>query len=148
MLNDGANGTVEASRLTSTESIKVLGFYAASADSTGTAIRGISEYNAKNFVFLYDNTAGTGRPLYGTQVETSEVDFLAVGSYAAFYTSDVANVDGAWGGIIPNVNAAGVKRIEERSLTTGAIVSNNTSDNGVWGTTDTKILQVDSTMFW
>jgi len=36
------------------------------------------------------------------------------------------------------VNAAGVKRIEERSLTTGAIVSNNTSDNGVWGTTDTK----------
>lgn len=138
MLNDGANGTVEATRLTSTESIKVLGFYAASADSTGTAIRGISEYNAKNFVFLYDNTAGTGRPLYGTQVETSEVDFLAVGSYAAFYTSDVANVDGAWGGIIPNVNAAGVKRIEERSLTTGAIVSNNTSDNGVWGTTDTK----------
>lgn len=138
MLNDGAGGTLEATRLTSSESVKVLGFYTVSADSTGTAIRGVSNYTAKNFVFLYDNTAGTGRPLYGTQVEGSGVDFLAAGSYATFYTDNVSGVSGTWGGIVPNSNASGVQRLEERSLTTGAIVGNNTATNGVWGTTDTK----------
>jgi len=137
MLNDGAGGTAEATRLTITESVKSLGFYTSAADSTGTAIRGISNFTPKNFVFIYDNTAGTGRPLYGTQVETTGVSFIA-GTYAEFYANDVAGTDGAWGGIVPNINTEGVKRVEERSLTTGAIVSNYTDDDGVWGTVDTK----------
>ena len=137
MLNDGAGGTAEATRLTIAESVKSLGFYTSAADSTGTAIRGISNFTPKNFVFIYDNTAGTGRPLFGTQVETSGVSFIA-GTYAEFYANDVAGTDGAWGGIVPNINTEGVKRVEERSLTTGAIVSNYTDDDGVWGTVDTK----------
>lgn len=137
MLNDGAGGTAEATRLTITESVKSLGFYTSAADSTGTAIRGISNFTPKNFVFIYDNTAGTGRPLYGTQVETTGVSFIA-GTYAEFYANDVAGTDGAWGGIVPNINTEGVKRVEERSLTNGAIVSNYTDDDGVWGTVDTK----------
>lgn len=138
ILNDGAGGTIEALRLTSTETVKVLGFYTTSADSTGTAIRGISNSAAKNFIFLYDNTDGTGRPLYGTQVETSGVDFAAATSYAAFYTENVAGNNGAWGGIVPNINANGVKRVEERNILNGNVVTNNTSADGVWGTTDTK----------
>jgi hypothetical protein len=138
VLNDGAGGTTELTRLTSTESVKVLGFNTMSADTTGTAIRGISENTPKNFVFLYDNTAGTGRPLYGTQVETSGIDFVGVGTYAAFYSENVAGTNGAWGGIVPNINANGVRRVEERSLLTGAIVSDKTAANGVWGTVDTK----------
>ncbi|MBK6964880.1 MAG: T9SS type A sorting domain-containing protein [Bacteroidales bacterium] len=138
VLNDGAAGTIETTRLTSAESVKVLGFYTNSSDTTGTAVRGISNYSAKNFVFLYDNTQGSGRPLYGTQVETSGVDFAGSGSYAAFYTESVAGTNSAWGGIVPNINANGVKRVEERSLSNGAVVASHTSANGVWGTTDTK----------
>ncbi len=137
MLNDGAGGTAETTRLTIAESVKSLGFYTSAADTAGTAIRGISNFTPKNFVFIYDNTAGTGRPLYGTQLETTGVSFVA-GTYAEFYANDVAGTDGAWGGIVPNINAQGVKRVEERSLTTGAIVSNYTDDDGVWGTVDTK----------
>ncbi|MHC1777843.1 MAG: T9SS type A sorting domain-containing protein [Lentimicrobium sp.] len=138
LLNDGADGTIETTRLTSAESVKVLGFYTNSSDTTGTAIRGISNYSPKNFVFLYDNTQGSGRPLYGTQVETSGVDFAGSGSYASFYTESVAGTNKAWGGIVPNINANGVKRVEERSLSNGAVVASHTSANGVWGTTDTK----------
>lgn len=138
VLNDGAGGTTEVTRLTSSESLKVLGFYTNSADTTGTAIRGISEYTPKNFVFLYDNTAGTGRPLYGTQVETSGVDFVGATSYATFYSEIVSGTNGAWGGIVPNINANGIQRVEERSFLNGAIVSNKTAANGVWGTIDTK----------
>lgn len=138
VLNDGAGGNLETTRLTSTESVKVLGFYTNSADSTGTAIRGISNYAPKNFVLLYDNTQGTGRPLCATQIEACGVDFAGAGSYAAFYGENVSGTAGAFGGIVPNMNANGVQRVEERSITTGAIVSNNTSANGVWGTTNTK----------
>lgn len=138
MLNDGAGGNTEVTRLTSAESVKVLGFYQTVADSTGTAIRGISNYLPKNFVFLYDNTQGTGRPLFGTQIESSGVDFVGSGSYAAFYTENVAGIEHAWGGIVPNTNANGVKRVEERSLITGDILSSNISANGIWGTVDTK----------
>jgi len=137
MLNDGAGGTAEATRLTSAESVKVLGFYTTAADSTGTAIRGVSNFTAKNFALLYDNTTGAGRPLYATQIEASGVEFLA-GTYAEFYATNVAGAEGAWGGIVPNINANGVKRVEERSLTTGAVVSNHTSENGVWKDVDTK----------
>lgn len=138
MLNDGAGGTTEVTRLTSAESVRVLGFYTNTADSTGTAIRGISNYMPKNFVFIYDNTQGTGRPLYGTQIEGSDIDFAGTASYAAFYNENVAGTSGAWGGIVPNNNANGVKRVEERSMTTGEILSSNTSANGIWGTVDTK----------
>lgn len=138
MLNDGAGGTVETTRLTSADSFRVLGFYATSADSTGTAIRGISNYGAKNFVLLYNNESGTGRPLYATQVEACGVDFTGTNSYAAFYTENVEGNEGMWGGIVPNINAAGVMRIEERSLTSGSIVASNTSANGVWNATDTR----------
>ena len=138
MLNDGAGGTTEVTRLTSSESFKVLGFYTNASDTTGTAIRGISNYMPKNFVFIYNNAEGTGRPLYGTQIEGSGIDFAATASYAAFYNENVAGTAGAWGGIVPNNNANGVKRVEERSLTTGEILSSKTSANGIWGTVDTK----------
>jgi len=138
MLNDGAGGTTEATRLTTTESFKVLGFYTNSADTSGTAIRGVSNFDPKNFIFLYDNAAGTGRPLAGTLIETTGVDFASVGSYAQFYTDNVFGSNGAWGTIVPNVNAAGVQRIEVRSLTTGSIIGSATRDNGVWEGTDTR----------
>ncbi|NCZ96906.1 hypothetical protein EBZ02_07105 [bacterium] len=67
ILNDGNNGTTAATYLTTTSyvTVKAIGTTAASA----TAIRGTSSADAKNFVLLYDNTSGTGRPIAGTVVE-------------------------------------------------------------------------------
>lgn len=140
ILNDGNNGNVETTWLTTEESTRIIGFNTLTnaADSTGTAIRGISDFTAGNFVFLYDNAAGTGRPVYGTHIEDSNIDFEGAGTYAPFYVTDVAGMNGRWGGIIPNNNPNGIMRIEERSRTNGNIVNNHTSNNGVWGNVDTR----------
>lgn len=138
LLNDGNNGTLEETFLTTDESVKVIAFSSAVADTAGTAIRGISDFTAKNFVFLYDNTEGTGRPLFGTQVEATGIDFAVSNSYAPFYTTNVATMGGAWGGIVPNINANGVMRIEERDRTDCSVLSSPVSVNGVWSGTDTR----------
>ncbi len=136
-LNDGAGGTTVVSRLTTTSSIKVINFGTAADPNQGTAIRAVSNAQAKNFAFLYDNTAGTGRPLYGTSIEITGADFSA-NSWAAFYRNNVAGENGAWGGIIPNVNANGVKRLEERKLTDGTVASTQTRNDGVWNGQNTQ----------
>lgn len=138
ILNDGNNGTQPVTYLTTEESAKVIAFSTSTADTSGTAVRGISDFAAKNFVFLYDNSEGTGRPLYATQIESTGIDFAGATTYAPFYSTDVAGVEGKWGGIVPNNNASGVMRIEERSLTDGSVVDFETSANGIWGTVDTK----------
>lgn len=137
-LNNGDGTGTVAHYLTLTESVKVLQFGTEVSDTHGTGLRAVTEFSAKNFAFLYNNTAGTGRPLAGTSVETTGIDFTAVGTYAQFYTTFVEGNDGNFGTIVPNVNAAGVQRLEERSLTTGQVVSSLTAADGVWGATDTK----------
>ncbi len=153
LLNDGANGGTEATYLTTEETVKVLGFGTAVSDTAGTAIRGVSDFAEKSFVFLYSNTTGAGRPLYGTMVETTGVDFAAAGNYAPFYLTDVAGQAGAWGGIVPNINPNGVMRVEDRSLT-GGILAQQTSASGMWGGIDTRnptggvegVLVIDTTV--
>jgi hypothetical protein len=137
-LNDGANGSVVDTRLTTIASANVINFGVTATSTEGTGIRCISGSVPKNFVFLYDNTAGNGRPLYGTSIETTGVDYAAANSYAAFYSTIVQGVNGSWGGIVPNLNAGGIRLIEEIGLITGEVVSSNTSADGVWGTTDTR----------
>ena len=137
-LNDGAGGTATAFTLTTTEPVKILQFSTGATAMDGTAIRGASLASPKNFAFLYDNTTGTGRPLYGTSIETTGIDFTAITSYSAFYRDFVSGKDGSWGGIVPNMNANGVQRIEERSLTDGSVVNTDLSADGVWGSTDTR----------
>ncbi|HLN52439.1 MAG TPA: T9SS type A sorting domain-containing protein [Lentimicrobium sp.] len=136
ILNDGNDGTTPSFYLTTTESSTVLSFSTGTTANDGTGIRALSMAGAGNFAFLYDNEDGTGRPLFGTSIETTGIDFTSL-SYAAFFKDFVAGVDGAWGGIVPNINPNGVRRIEERSLTDGAIVSTITSTDGMWGTTNT-----------
>lgn len=137
VLNDGNEGTIETTWLTTTESVKVIAFNTMMSDTTGTAIKGMGDFEPKNFVMLYDNTAGNGRPIYGTHVEVSGVEFLA-GTFAEFYANQIANISQMWGGIVPNMNANGVQRVEERDILTGNIVSVQTSENGVWKDVDTK----------
>ncbi|MBK6964878.1 MAG: T9SS type A sorting domain-containing protein [Bacteroidales bacterium] len=137
-LNDGANGSVVDTRLTTIASAGVINFGNTVVSAEGTGIRCISGSLPKNFVFLYDNTAGNGRPLYGTSIETTGINFAAANSYATFYSTVVQGVNGSWGGIVPNVNAGGIRLIEELDQATGEVVSSNTSTDGVWGTTDTR----------
>lgn len=136
-INDGAGGTTAVTFLTVNDPVKVLGFATEAGENNGTAVRAISAATPKNFAFIYSNTAGTGRPLFGTSIETTGIDFSAISNYAAFYRNDVSGVDGAWGGIIPNDNANGVRRIEERSKADGSLVNTHTSDDGMWGATNT-----------
>lgn len=120
MLNDGNNGTSVATRVTSMDSAQVINF--GTTASTGTALRGNSQATAKNFLFLYDNVAGTGSPIAGTFVESDGTANTTANNYASFYSTSVNGINGAYGTIIPNTNANGIRRIEQRDLLTCNIV--------------------------
>ena len=132
-LNNGAGGTTVVTRLTTTNSVKVINTVASAGANNGTGLRGNSGATAKNFVFVYDNETGTGRPLSGTFVESDGTANTTTNSYSSFYGTSVDGVSGAYGLIIPNTNSNGVRRIEQRDFTTGAIAGCVATDNdGVW----------------
>ena len=130
ILNDGNNGTTAATYLTTTSyvTVKAIDTTAASA----TAIRGTSSADPKNFVLLYDNTSGTGRPIAGTVIEGDGVDNSTANSFASFYATSVNEVSGAWGTLIPNTLANGVRRIENRAKADGSLVAFSTDSDGTW----------------
>jgi hypothetical protein len=136
-INDGMGGTSAAHYLTTADSVKVINFGTANDDVSGTAIRAVSSANSKNFAFIYDNTAGTGRPIYGTSIETTGIDFTQIASYPAFYQNDVSGIEGAWGGIVPNTLPDGIRRYEERRLSNGTVRNFLISENGFWNGTNT-----------
>ena len=130
-LNDGANGTVVVNRVTTTNSAKVLNLVASAGINNGTGLRGMSSATDKNFVLVYDNVNGTGRPLSASFVEND--GSANVISYASFYASFVEGISGAYGIVIPNTNANGVQRIEQRSINDGSIVGCPSTDaDGIW----------------
>ncbi|WP_159467752.1 ExeM/NucH family extracellular endonuclease [Dyadobacter sp. 3J3] len=108
-------------------SIKVLGYSATSAATNGSFLKETSSATAKNLVAIYDNIAGTGRPLFVSPVESIGVTIGSV-------TSGYLTTAGSWNAIIPNILPNGVRRIEQRSVTTGNVVGCATDDDGVWTT--------------
>ncbi len=132
-LNDGAGGTTATTYLTTQDSVRVINFYTTSADTSGTGIYGQSTAPSKDFVFLYDNVSGTGRPLASAIVENDGLNISAVTSFVQFYRDSVDNKIGYWGTIIPNVNANGIRRIERRLFNDGSIYSSVAIDaDGIW----------------
>ncbi|OGX89392.1 hypothetical protein BEN47_07035 [Hymenobacter lapidarius] len=119
LAKDSAPATVEK-RLALNQSIITLDFA-----TTGTGIQGASSATAGNAVALYDNVAGTGRPLAATVVENIGVTF---GSVVPFYSTTA----GTWNSIVPRANAAGVQRVVEYSVATGAVLNCNSDADGVW----------------
>ncbi len=132
MLNDGAGGISVALRLTTTNSVKVLNFGTTSTINECTGIYGNSYSSDKNFVLLYDNTGGTGRPISGTFIENDGTDNSTNNSYVAFYSDNVNGQSGYWGSIIPNMNSNGIKKLEYRSLADGSLIYSVTDNDGVW----------------
>lgn len=131
MLNNGSGGTSVATRLSTTSGITVLELGTTSALATG--IRSVSCGDAKNFVLLWDNTSGTGRPISGTLIEDD--GFSVPTSYASFYRTNVDGAAKAWGTLIPNTLSNGIRRIEQFSLSTGNAVGTAATDaDGTWPT--------------
>lgn len=147
-LNNGAGGTSAAHYLTVAESIKVLQFSTDSTANDGTSIRATSTMQSGNFVAMFDNITGNGRPLFATSIEVTGIDYTTINQYPAFYKNFVSGVEGAFGGIIPNLNPAGVQLLREYSNANGGIVTSETSVDGIWGLTDTRDPHygVDSTL--
>lgn len=137
-LNNGTGGNFAAHYLTVQEPVTVLKYATTISSVNGTGIYGTSGGSPKNFILLYDNESGNGRPLFASFLETTGIDFQSINYYADFYREYVSGHDGAWGGLVPNDNAAGIRLIEERSLLNGSVINNWTSADGVWGTVDTR----------
>jgi hypothetical protein len=109
-LNDGANGTEVAHILTSTDYATVLNF-GTDADAThGSAFYVRSNEPSKSMAMLF---AGVNdeRPVFTTPVETTGIDYTAISQYASFYKEEVAGKNGYFGGIVPNVNNQGIKKM-------------------------------------
>ncbi len=125
-LNNGASGTTVATTLTTTQTFTML--TPASGTNGANAIRGSSGASAEEMIFLYDNTAGTGRPLYGTWAENDGITT----NFTTWYGSIEGN-NGSWGAYIPVNLANGVRRIEKRDVATGAITGCPATDtDGIW----------------
>ena len=137
ILNDGAGGSSEIYYVTtaSTVSVRQLGTTSGSAVQA-TALYGNSFGTPSNFVLTYDNPAGTGRPLAATFLESDGSANTTANSNASFYGTNVEGKAGAYGLLIPNDNANGVQRIEQRSLSDGSLVGCAATDaDGTWAGT-------------
>jgi len=92
-----------------------------------------SQLTPKNYVLLYDNTAGTGRPVSVAAIQSLGT---AINGAEAFYASR-QNSAGAWATFIPNTLPNGIRRIEERDFRTNAVVYAATSNDGIWNGVNT-----------
>lgn len=130
-INDGNDGTTAAYKLTTSDYATVINFGTENEATMGTAIVGKTQENDKNFVFLF---AGENqRPIYGTTIEETGVDYSAVSQYASFYQNQVSGNSGFWGGIIPNVNENGIRFVGMYDNCTGeATTILESEEGGVW----------------
>ena len=104
----------------------------ASGATAGTAMYGNSNANTNSIVLLYDNIDATGRPLSGALTEITSAT-SGISNLASFFTNNsVTTTAGAWGTLIPNTNANGVRRIEQRKLNDGSVVNYVTDADGSW----------------
>jgi hypothetical protein len=115
-----ATPTVIEKRLALNQSIITLDFA-----TNGTGIQGASSATAGNAVALYDNLAGTGRPLTTTVVESIGVTLTGL---VSFYSTTA----GTWNAIVPRTNAAGVQRVVEYSVVNGNVLNCNSDTDGIW----------------
>lgn len=129
-LGDNLGRFVNRYQLSQTSSVLRLGTGANQA--TGIA-DDRSQLTEKNFILLYDNTAGTGRPLSVSVIQS--IGTLVPGAETFYATRQ--NMPSSWATFIPNTNVNGVRRIEERDYRTNAIVYSITSLDGRWNSVQT-----------
>lgn len=137
VLNNGTPGNTSSTTfLRTTSGSTIINLVNSAGANNGTGLWGVSNGAPRNFVAAYDNTTGSGRPLSISFIESDGV--AQTTNYAAFYSANVNAVAGAFGLVIPNNNANGVQRIEQRSITGGAVTGCAVTDaDGIWGTANT-----------
>ena len=132
-LNNGAGDTVLVQSVRTTNTFMMIN--PATGTNGGQAIKGTSSGIPENMVFLYDNVAATGRPIYGTWLENDGISENYTTWYAAPATLPVDGVNGSWGAYIPVALANGIRCIEQRNIATAAVEGcSATSATGVWPT--------------
>lgn len=93
-----------------------------------------SQLTTKNYVVLYDNVNGTGRPIATSIVQSYGTTITSFAQYA--YSYNIEGQTGAWMTVVPNGNPNGIRRIEERDWN-GNLVYSTTSTDGKWDGTAT-----------
>ncbi len=129
-LSDNEGNLINRYQLSQTSQVVRLGTGATQA--TGLADDN-SQLTPKNYVLLYDNTAGTGRPVTVAVVQSIGTNI----SGAEGFYSVRQNSNSAWATFIPNNLPTGIRRIEERDYRTNAVVYSITSTDGRWNTIST-----------
>jgi hypothetical protein len=131
-MNDGGTGTNVEARVTSADSVRIVKLATTATDSTGTGLRASSSVPARDFIFAYDNTAGTGRPISGTFVENDGSPNTTTNAYSVFYAASVDTFPGAFGMVLPNLLPSGVRRFDWRDQATGTLSNSITDSDGKW----------------
>lgn len=131
-LNNGNGGIGPVQALTTSSTVKIRAFNNASTGGSSIRSTPVTGGTAKNFVFLWDNQAGTGRPVTGSFLESDGTAGTVANGYAPFYATDVNEVDKAWGNIIPNDLPNGIQRIGQYRLSDAGEVGYKLSSDGFW----------------
>ncbi|MEI6311226.1 MAG: T9SS type A sorting domain-containing protein [Bacteroidota bacterium] len=125
-IGDSATGSLLALRILN-DSLKVLTYATSAGANNGTFLKeNTSNAIPRNFVAIYDNTAGTGKPVYISPVNAIDP---TIASVITGYTVST----GGWNAIIPNNNANGIQRIEQRDFNNN-IQCYSTDTDGIWST--------------
>lgn len=133
-LDNGAGGGYVDQALSASSLITVMNFGTDSNQGSALyskAAGGVS----KNFVMLYDNEEGIGRPITGTFIESDGTENTTANAYAPFYSDHVNAKDKAWGTIVPNNLTNGVRRITQYTLTDASEAGYHVSSDGMWPVT-------------
>ncbi len=135
ILNNGTGGTAAANCVTVTDSILCVGYGVGASNASGLYSR--SAAADRNVAVIYDNVSGTGRPISCAIIENDGIAYRSATTptnYPLFYRNNVDTISGAWGTLIPNTLANGVRRIENRNFSDGSLFYANTDADGVWTT--------------
>ena len=134
-INDGNDGTSVAHILTTYNYATVLNFGTEAGSYQGSSFYVSSNVQAMTFALMYASNLQE-RPVYGTPVETTGVDYTSISQYATFYKDEVAGKNGYFGGILPNDNTTGINLIMVLDMD-GYLEAEYSSLNGTWGTVST-----------
>ncbi|MBC7864427.1 MAG: T9SS type A sorting domain-containing protein [Bacteroidia bacterium] len=132
--NNGLGGTATTNRIRLTlDTVWVNDFGTTSNSPTQcSAIYDSTVEVPKSFVFLYDNVAGTNRPVSGAIVEDDGLSLQAVTQISNTYKTNADSMQLHWCTIIPNALATGIELVEYRSFGAGTVLSTLTDADGVW----------------
>ncbi|MDW8308142.1 MAG: hypothetical protein RMK20_02070 [Verrucomicrobiales bacterium] len=130
ILNNGSGGTSVAHQLYTTSTLLSLGQGTGIGVNQATFLVGdtLGTVPGETMVLLYDNVAGSGRPVWGTWTESDGINATAFTLWNTHVTP------GRWGAYVPNDLANGIRRIEYWDIGSNSLLGYLTDDDGIWQT--------------